>query len=378
VDTRTVEPGTGSPNGKANGTAGRDGGVPAQNWQPITARSEVWWWTGAVTLTALVALAISIVAIALHHSATPARSSSGATATAAAPAAGQTIDFNAEPDAGFKARSPEAPAPLPGTVHDITMHIVEKKVEVAPGVSQTLWTFDGEVPGPVYRGHVGDTFNFTIVNDGTMTHSLDFHAGMVSPSVAMVPIQPHESHTYSFVARHAGIFMYHCGTPPVLMHIAQGMYGAVIIDPPGLQPVAHEYVMLQSELYTGKGGAVPDMSKLVDEQYDAVMFNGYVGQYKFAPIEVPANQRIRVWVLDDGPSQSSSFHVIGTIFDTVYKEGAYLLQPGPGLGGSQALDLAPAQGGFVEFTPTEPGSYAFVTHKFNDATRGAVGVFQIG
>jgi nitrite reductase (NO-forming) len=378
VDTKTVEPGTGSPNGNATATAGRNGGAPAREWQPVTARSEVWWWTGAVTLTALVALMISIVAIALHHSATPARSGSGAAATAAAPAAGQTIDFNAEPDAGFTARSPEAPAPLPGTVHDITMHIVEKTVAVAPGVSQTMWTFDGQVPGPVYRGHVGDTFNFTIVNDGKMTHSLDFHAGMVSPSTAMVPIQPGQSHTYRFVAQHAGIFMYHCGTPPVLMHIAQGMYGAVIIDPPGLQPVAHEYVMLQSELYTGKGGAVPEMSKLVNEQYDAVMFNGYVGQYKFAPIKVPANQRIRVWVLDDGPSQSSSFHVIGTIFDTVYKEGAYLLQPGPGLGGSQALDLAAAQGGFVEFTPTEPGSYAFVTHKFNDATRGAVGVFQIG
>jgi nitrite reductase (NO-forming) len=85
-----------------------------------------------------------------------------------------------------------------------------------------------------------------------------------------------------------------------------------------------------------------------------------------------------VWVLDAGPSQSSSFHVIGTIFDTVYKEGAYLLRPGPDQGGSQALDLQAAQGGFVEFTPTEAGSYAFVTHKFNDASRGALGIFQVG
>src|SRR5262249_44838138 len=142
--------------------------------------------------------------------------------------------------------------------------------------------------------------------------------------------------------------------------------------------VDHEFVMLQSELYTGKHGAVPDLSKLLNEQYDAVMFNGYVNQYKYAPIHLQPNQRIRVWVLDDGPSQASSFHVIGTIFDTVYKEGSYLLQPGPAQGGSQALDLAPAQGGFVEFAPTEPGNYAFVTHKFNDASRGGLGIFQVG
>jgi nitrite reductase (NO-forming) len=156
------------------------------------------------------------------------------------------------------------------------------------------------------------------------------------------------------------------------------MYGAVIIDPPNLPPVAHEYVMVQSELYTGANGDVPDYTKLLDGQYDAVMFNGYVNQYKYAPIKVMPNERIRVWVIDDGPSDSSSFHVIGTIFDTVYKEGTYLLRPGPDQGGSQALDLQAAQGGFVEFTPTEPGSYAFVTHKFDDAARGALGIFQVG
>jgi nitrite reductase (NO-forming) len=162
------------------------------------------------------------------------------------------------------------------------------------------------------------------------------------------------------------------------MHLANGMYGAVIIDPPGLAPADHEYVMLQSELYTGKDGALAELPKMLAEQYDAVVFNGFVNQYKYAPIQIQPNERVRVWVLDDGPSVSSSFHVIGTIFDTVYKEGTYVLQPGPDQGGSQALDLAPAQGGFVEFTPTEAGSYAFVTHKFNDASRGAVGIFQVG
>ncbi|HEY7137614.1 MAG TPA: multicopper oxidase domain-containing protein [Acidimicrobiia bacterium] len=370
-------------NGAGQQVAGNSGASPSGEgvrtvvWrEPITARAEVRWWTGAVTFAALAALLVSIVAIVKAHNPTAAKATTAAAASTAA--TGTKIDFSAEPAKDFTARDPNAPAPLPGTVHDVSLHIKEVKLEVAPGVEQMMWTFDGKVPGPVYRGHVGDTFNFTITNDGTMTHSLDFHAGMVSPSTAMVAIEPGKSHLYSFRANHAGIYMYHCGTPPVLQHIASGMYGAVIIDPPNLPPVAHEYVMVQSELYTGANGDVPDYTKLLDGQYDAVMFNGYVNQYKYAPIKVMPNERIRVWVIDDGPSDSSSFHVIGTIFDTVYKEGTYLLRPGPDQGGSQALDLQAAQGGFVEFTPTEPGSYAFVTHKFDDAARGALGIFQVG
>lgn len=356
-----------------NGAGTGRGRPPLPPWE----RSQYRFWMFSVSGIALLAALVSMLALALSHPDSN-KAVAGSQGAATSSPSGQTIDFGAQAPAGFTPRDPNAPAPLPGTVHDITMHIKESKLEVAPGVEQTMWTFDGQVPGPVYRGKVGDTFNFTIVNDGKMTHSLDFHAGQVSPSVAMVPIDPGQSHTYSFVATHAGIFMYHCGTPPVLMHLANGMYGAVIIDPPDLAPVDHEYVMIQSELYTGKNGDVADMQKLLDEQYDAVMFNGYVNQYKDAPIKVDPGQSIRVWVLDAGPSQSSSFHVIGTIFDTVYKEGAYLLRPGPDQGGSQALDLQAAQGGFVEFTPTEAGSYAFVTHKFNDASRGALGIFQVG
>jgi nitrite reductase (NO-forming) len=371
--TATVTEGGAGTRTEAGGGAG---GMPPR--RPPWERGEFRFWVGAISVIALLAAMLSVLALAFSH---PKSTTVAATATApgaAAASSGQPIDFSANAPAGFKARDPNAPAPLAGTVHNITMHIRETKLEVAPGVKQTMWTFDGQVPGPIYRGKVGDTFNFTIVNDGTMTHSIDFHAGMVSPSTAMVPIESGKSHLYRFVANHAGIWMYHCGTPPVILHIASGMYGALIIDPPGLPPVDHEFVFLQSELYTGKGGDLPDFSKLLNEQYDAVMFNGYVNQYKYAPIQVQPNQRIRVWVLDDGPSDSSSFHVIGAIFDTVYKEGSYLLQPGSGQGGSQALDLQAAQGGFVEFSPPERGAYTFVTHKFNDASRGAAGTFLVG
>lgn len=337
-------------------------------------RSDVRVWTIAITAIVFMALIAAIAAFAIAKDAKDTAPSRAATATAAPTS---SIDFSAEPPASFAARNPEAPAPLAGTTHRITLHMKEHVVAIAPGVTQRVWTFGDTVPGPVYRGKVGDTFEFTILNDGEITHSMDFHAGMVSPSTAMVPIDPGKSHRYVFRAEKSGIFMYHCGTPPVLMHLGAGMYGAVIIDPPDLPAVDREFVMLQSDLYTAKG-QVADLPKLLAGQGDAVVFNGYVNQYKFRPIRVEPNERVRVWVLDDGPSVPSSFHVIGTIFDTIYKEGAYLLRPDGNQGGAQALDLAPAQGGFVEFVAAEPGNYPFVTHKFNDASRGALGVFQVG
>lgn len=354
----------------------RRGGIGRSSaGRSITERTDFRVWTVTMTFIAFAALLAGITAVVFARDAK--NTTAGASGSTSAVTPGQAIDFNAKP-ANLKVRDPNAPKPLSGTVHDITLHIKEATIEVAPGIKQTVWTFGGTVPGPVYRGKVGDTFNFTIINDAKITHSMDMHAGMVSPSTAMVSIDPGKTHRYTFRADHSGIFMYHCGTPPVLMHIAAGMYGAVIIDPPALPKVDHEYVMLQSELYTGPKGAIPDMAKLLGEQYDAVVFNGYVNQYEYEPIRIEPNQRVRVWVLDDGPSQSSSFHVIGTIFDTTFKEGAYLLRPDASHGGSQSLDLAAAQGGFVEFTPTEVGNYPFVTHKFNDASRGGVGVFQVG
>ena len=265
------------------------------------------------------------------------------------------------------------------TTHTVTFHATEVAREVAPGVTQQAWTFNGQVPGPILRGHVGDVFNVTVVNDGTMTHSIDFHASQVAPNVQMAAIAPGKSLVYQFKADYAGIWMYHCGTAPAIEHIANGMFGAVVIDPPNLPPVAHEYVMVQSELYLGPQGQPGDLTKMLADAPDAVVFNGYVNQYKYAPIKVDPGQRIRIWVLDAGPSDISSFHIVGTIFDTVFKEGHYEIQPGnPTDGASQALDLMPAQGGFVETTFAQPGVYTMVSHKFVDASRGDLGTFDVG
>lgn len=303
----------------------------------------------------------------------------GGGSTAAPATGGAQIDFNAEPGADWAPFDPTlAPAPG-GTEHEVTWSMTEEVMEIAPGVTQEVWTFDGQVPGPTLRGKVGDIFTVTIVNDGEIGHSLDFHASKVAWDDEMRTIQPGESLVYQFEAKHAGAFMYHCGTAPTLHHIGNGMHGAIIIDPPELAPVDHEYVFVQHEWYTGEEGAPGDLGKMQRDAWDAIVFNGYVNQYAHAPIDgIQVGERVRAWIVDNGPSENSSWHVVGTVFDTVFKEGAYQLRPDGTRGGAQALDLQPAQGGFVEFTFDEDGLYPFVTHKFSNVGKGALGLFAVG
>ena len=303
---------------------------------------------------------------------TPAPSGEGTASPAAA------IDPQATPAADWTPFDPSLQPAPGGTVHEIELSATETVIEVAPGVTQEMWTFDNQVPGPILRGKVGDVFNVTLTNDGQIGHSIDFHASKVAWNDEMRTIQPGESLVYQFEAKHAGVFMYHCGTAPALHHIGNGMFGAIIIDPPNLPAVDHEVVLVQSELYLGPDGEPGDLSKMQDDAWDAVVFNGYHQQYLHAPIRVEPGERVRAWVLDAGPSENSSFHIVGTIFDTMYKEGAYTLQPDLMQGGAQALDLQPAQGGFVEFTFDEAGLYPIVTHKFSNVGRGALGLFQAG
>lgn len=288
------------------------------------------------------------------------------------------FDFAAEPPGDFTPYDPTlAPAPG-GTEHEITLRATETVIEVAAGVTQEMWMFNDQFPGPTLRGKVGDIFTVTLINEGKLGHSIDFHASKVAWNDEMRTIQPGESLVYQFEAKHAGAWMYHCGTAPALHHIGNGMFGAIIIDPPELEPVDHEFIFVQSEIYLGPEGRPGDLTKMQNEQHDAVVFNGYVNQYQHRPIRVEPGERIRAWVVDAGPSENSSFHVVGTVFDTVFKEGAYLLRPDETNGGSQALDLQPSQGGFVEFTFDEAGLYLIVTHKFANVGKGALGVFQAG
>jgi nitrite reductase (NO-forming) len=297
-----------------------------------------------------------------------------------APAAGPGIDLSGTPSEGWEPRDPALAPTADATLHEVTLHATEEELEIAPGVTQMMWTFGGSVPGPVLRGKVGDTFEITLVNDGKAGHSIDFHASQTPMDVDMRTIESGESLVYRFTAERSGIWMYHCGTAPVLHHIGNGMYGAVVIDPPNLAPVDKEYAFVQSDLYAGSGGEVASLDDMLAEQWGAVAFNGYANQYAAHPItSAEAGERVRIWLLDAGPSENSAFHIVGTQWDTVFKEGAYLLRPDNAeQGGSQTLDLQPSQGGFVEFAFPADGTYAMVTHKFASASKGALGLWKVG
>lgn len=295
--------------------------------------------------------------------------------------AAEDFDAMAEPAEGFEARDAVLPPAAGGTeprTHRRTLTVQETEREVAPGVRQTLWTFGGTAPGPVLRGRVGDTFEITLVNDGSIGHSIDFHAGALAPDRPMRTIQPGESLTYRFTAERSGVWMYHCSTMPMSAHIANGMFGAVVVDPPDLPEVDREYLLVQSESYLGARGGTADMGKIAAEKPDAVVFNGYANQYAHDPLTARVGERVRVWVLAAGPNRDTAFHVVGGQFDTLYEEGSYRLRPDdPGKGGAQVLGLAPASGGFVELAFPEAGTYPFVSHRMTDAERGAKGVFEV-
>lgn len=301
------------------------------------------------------------------------------------------LDFMATPNESFTARDatlPELPEAryengvrLPET-YNYTFEVIEKEVEVSPGVTQMLWTFNGIAPGPVLHGRVGDIFNITLINNGTMGHSIDFHASNLAPDGPMRTIAPGESLEYKFTATRAGIWMYHCGTMPMTGHIANGMAGAVIIEPDNLPAVAKSYVLVQSEMYLGAQGQAVDVDKALFGQSDLVVFNGYANQYVHQPLSAKVGERVRFWVLDVGPNLPESFHIVGGQFDTVWSEGAYLLGSAtgpaePAQGGSQVLALSAAQGGFVELTFPQAGNYAMVNHIMAYAERGAKGIVKV-
>ena len=292
---------------------------------------------------------------------------------------GMDMGRNSSPSPAWRPYDPALRPATGGTEHHLTLRVEQTTIEVSPGVRQRVWTYNGTVPGPVLHGRVGDLFTVRVINGGDMPHSIDFHASQVAPDTVMRDIPPGGQLTYQFRADHSGAWLYHCATAPMIQHLAMGMYGAVIIDPPTLDPVAASEVLVQSEFYLGAKGDVPTMSRLLAANPDLVVFNGYADQYRHAPIHVPAGKRIRLWVLDAGPNEPSAFHVVGAQFDTVFKEGAYQLKPdNQARGAAQELDLQPGEGGFVELTLPQPGAYTITTHRLADAERGAMGTLAAG
>ncbi len=199
-----------------------------------------------------------------------------------------------------------APKVLDGKEHEITLTVEEKEMTVAEGYVQAVWTFNGTVPGPVIRVHQGDKIRIKLVNPATskLEHSVDFHASQVAWNDEMTSIKPGEEKIYEWTADYAGVWMYHCGTAPALHHIANGMYGMVIVEPKGgFEPVDHEFAFVQSEWYLGPQGDVTDLTKAAAgaPAPDFVVFNGVANQYKDNPVKVDTGKSVRVFVLDAGP-----------------------------------------------------------------------------
>ncbi|HXF71257.1 MAG TPA: multicopper oxidase domain-containing protein [Actinomycetota bacterium] len=266
-----------------------------------------------------------------------------------------------------------------GEVVEVRLDAVETVQEIAPGVRYHAWTFGGTAPGPVIRVREGDTVRFTITNRSSLSlsHSIDFHAAQTPWDVNYQPVPPGETLTFDWVARFPGVFMYHCGVPPVLHHIANGMYGAIIVEPEeGLAP-AREYVLVSSEFYPGeepvRGVFEGDPARMeaVDPAY--VVFNGGANRYVDAPLVARPHEPIRLWVMNAGPTLTNAFHVIGAVFDHVYPDG----NPTNRLNGIQTWNVPPGGGAMFELRIPDPGKYPFVTHSFAYTGLGAVGMIEV-
>jgi nitrite reductase (NO-forming) len=306
--------------------------------------------------------------------ATAAITACGAPVQAAQPAAAPTVPLVKAPHPLYNASTQPA---SPDKVKEITLTVEDKTMEIAPGVPYETWTFNGTVPGPILRVRQGDQVKFTLINKSPMEHSIDFHAAQTAWNVNYQAVKPGAQFTFTWTANYPGVFMYHCGTPPVIAHIANGMYGAIIVEPTeGLSP-AREFALVQGEFYSklGTAGAYQyDGAKAMADQPDYVVFNGYANQYKDAPLEANPGELIRLWIVNAGPSEFSAFHVIGAIFDKAYPDG----NPKNVEYGRQTVTVPPGGGYMVEFKIPDAGLYPFVTHSFADASKGALGFIDVG
>lgn len=246
-------------------------------------------------------------------------------------------------------------------------------IEISKGQMYNAWTFNGTAPGPVLRVKEGDELHFTLRNlDLSLPHSMDFHAVHAAPSAKFIDVMPNETGSFIYPANRPGVFMYHCGTAPVLAHIANGMYGTIIVEPKNGYPTDGEidrsYTLVQSEWYKEH-----DFEDFQDGEPTYVVFNGNDFGLKQNPLTARPGERIRLYINNAGPNQVSSFHVVGTVLDTVYLDG----NPANRLTGLQTVLLPASGGAVVEFTVTEEGDYPIVSHQFNQASKGAVALLRV-
>jgi len=265
----------------------------------------------------------------------------------------------------------------------VELEVVEKEMQISEGVNYTFWTFGGTTPGSFIRVRQGDTVEFHLKNhpSSKMPHNIDLH-GVTGPgggAASSFTAPGHESQ-FTFKALNEGIYVYHCATAPVGMHVANGMYGLILVEPPqGLPKVDHEYYVMQGDFYTTgkyreKGLQPFDMEKAIDEKPTYVLFNGAEGAMTGdKAITAKVGETVRLFVGNGGPNLVSSFHVIGAIFDEVRYEGGSNVQK------NVQTTLIPAGGAaVVKFQAKVPGSYVLVDHSiFRAFNKGALAIMKI-
>ncbi len=332
---------------------------------------RVGWWAQTGILLGVAAVVFFLVA-----GLTSSLNVRAPTPAAAAAAVSPLQLMSKEPVA--KAYDATLPPLTPGKEVQLVIDITDKDVEIASGVMYKAWPFGGTVPGPIVHVKQGQMVKVVLRNKASMHHSIDFHSALTPPNTSFADINPGEQIEFTFEAKVPGTFVYHCGTPPILLHMANGMYGAIVVDPaddPRPKP-DKEYVLVQSEWYTQQlsGNLMgPDFGKMQKMQPDIVAFNGVAFQYQHHPLTARPNERVRLHVVNAGPSLWSAFHIVGAIFDKVYPDA----NPRNALSGVSTYSVAPGAGIVFDAVIPDAGQYVFVDHAFAHLDKGAAGVLDI-
>lgn len=258
----------------------------------------------------------------------------------------------------------------PAEMVQVTLSATVTKVQVAKDDEREAWTFNGTMPGPVIRVKEGDTVQFTLKNEADRVHSIDFHAAKTPWDLHFQGVGTGTEGSFTWKADYPGLFYYHCGTDPMIQHIANGMFGAVIVEP--RQQFAKpdsEYVLVQSEIYPSPF----DVDAMMAGNPKFVVFNGRANRYMDEPLQAKPGELIRLHVVNAGPNHFSAFHVIGALFDRVYASG----NPKNVEYGVQTYSLPPGGAATFELRIPQPGLYPMVTHALKDALIGAVGMIKV-
>ena len=273
----------------------------------------------------------------------------------------------------------------PGVVHvTLTAEEVVGTLDPASGTTYRYWTFNGKVPGPMIRVREGDTVEVTLRNaaDSQMAHSVDFHAALgPGGGAAFTQAIPGREKTFTFLATTPGLFVYHCGTPMIAEHIANGMYGLILVEPDGgLAKVDHEYYVVQGEIYTTAAKGKPGMqqfsdAKLMEESPEYFVFDGAVDALtKTHPMQAKVGETVRIFFGDAGPNDTSSLHIVGEIFTRDYRLGSLT---SPALTGVQTAGVPPGAAAILEFKASVPGQFAMMDHAMARMAKGLMATFEI-